>query len=183
MKRSIKKLAILLLVFAVAFSAWACQSSDGEQEDSAAETTGQEQENDAGILTEDEQENIDLLADELIEITDEDYATTVSEMQYHLDQFSGQVYHMEGVYTTEHNGDTPYIYRTLVNGEEETFCGLPLVYVTKEIENGSWVSVTGIVNVHEINGESVNALEVLAIQTLDEQGEATLEWSGSEHAH
>lgn len=41
MKRSIKKMAILLLIFTMAFSTCACGNRDGEEESSTAETTEQ----------------------------------------------------------------------------------------------------------------------------------------------
>lgn len=156
---------------------------EAETEETAEVEETQEDTTDPTVLSADEEESIEILADDIVELTDDTYAETVSEIQNHLDQFSGQIYTMEGVYTTEHQGETPYIYRTLSDGEEETFCGLPLIYMLKDIEEGAWIRVTGIVNVHEVDEEQVNALEVVAIQTLEEPGEAVLEWSGSAHAH
>lgn len=137
---------------------------------------------DTGILTADEEEILSLLEEDITVITDETYAEIV-EMQYHPEEFTGKVYQLEGVYTMEHNGDTPYIYRTLVNGKEEIFCGLPLVYSDKNMEEGTWVKATGIVNVHEIEGENQIAFEIVAIQSMEESGNLLLEWSGSEHTH
>lgn len=183
-----KKWITRMFAAALVFSAVSCAGAASE-ESSKVLASEQETEAESGsetadsaALTENEEELIALLADDIQEITDEDYAELVPEIQYHLDRFSGQVYQIEGVYTEEYAEETPYIYRTLVNGEEETICGLPLYYVDKEIPEGSWIRVTGIVNVHEAGEEMVNALEVMAIQTLEEEGEAVLEWNGSAHA-
>lgn len=182
-KRTVKKLFALTLAFSMVFSAFSGSGLAAETEAETETETVSEEKEDTTVLTDDEKEMIEILSDDIIEVTDDTYGETVGEIQYHLDRFSGQVYQMEGIYTEEHDGETPYIYRTMVNGEEETFCGLPMVYVNKEIEEGTWISVTGIVNVHEINGEMVNALEIVAIQTSEEQGTAVLEWNGSAHAH
>lgn len=160
----------------------AVTEAEADTEETAADTAD-ETEADAGSLTADEEELVALLADDTTVITDDTYAGLVSEMQYHPGEFTGKAYQVEGVYTMAYNGETPYIYRTLVNGEEETFCGLPLVYSDKNIKEGTWVKATGIVNVHEIEGEEQIAFEIVAIQSMEEPGAATLEWNGSAHAH
>lgn len=161
----------------------AVTEAEAETEKETEADNADETDADAGILTADEEELVALLTDETTVITDDTYAELVSEMQYHPGDFTGKVYQLEGVYTREYNGETPYVYRTLVNGEEETFCGLPLVYSDKNIKEGTWVKATGIVNVHEIEGEEQIAFEIVAIQSMDEPGNASLEWSGSAHAH
>lgn len=139
----------------------------------------------AVTLTEDEAEVLELMGEDIIVVTDEDYAETVDELANHTGEFNGKVYQFEGVYSVDDSAEEPVpgVSRTLVNGDEETVCGLPLVYQEKEIEAGSWVRVTGIVNEGEINGENMNVLEVVAIEVLAEEGNAELEWEGSAHEH
>ncbi len=134
-------------------------------------------------ITQSEQESIDLLASDMTVVTDENFGEIVNEAIYHTSEFSGKVYQLEGVYTTNTEGGVPYLYRFLVNGEEETFCGLPLVYLNKQFNDGDWIKVTGIFNAHEINGASITALEIVAAQRLPQAGQEKIPWSGAAHDH
>lgn len=87
------------------------------------------------------------------------------------------------MYSTQLDGiETPYLYRTLVNGEETTIAALPVVYFADEIAENSWIRVTAIVGIGEVNGVESTVLEVVAVENT-EPGNAELEWSGSAHAH
>lgn len=133
-------------------------------------------------LTEEEEDILEQMGEDVNVVTDETYAETVTELVYHVGSFSGQVYQLQGVYSVE-NGAS-YVSRTLEHDGEETFCGLPLEYLEKEIPDGSWVEVTGIVGESEIDGSEVTVLQVVAIEVLEEQGEETLPWDGAaSHQH
>lgn len=133
-------------------------------------------------LDKDEKEMIELIGEDINTVTDDDYAQTVNELIYHTQEFSGQVYQLEGVYSVD--ADETYITRTLVNGEEKTVCSLPLKYVQKELEPGAWIRVTGVINQGEIDGEEKTVLEVVAIEALGREGKAELPWDGNfEHQH
>lgn len=136
-------------------------------------------------LTDEESEILEMMGEDVHIITDEDYAAAVTELQAHTDAFSGQVYQLEGVYTTVTlNGvETPYVYRTLVHDEEETICGLPLKYLEKELPDGAWARVTAIINGGDFDGETRTVMEVVAVETLAETGQAQLEWDGVGHHH
>lgn len=133
-------------------------------------------------LSKDEEELIEMVEDDMNIVTDDSYVDTVGELLYHTDQFSGQIYQLEGVYSVEE--DQAYLSRTLINGEEKTICSIPLKYLQKDIEPNSWIRVTGIINQGEVDGENKTVLEVVAIEALAKQGKAELSWNGSfEHQH
>ncbi len=190
MKKPIGMIITLMLVLTMGLFLTACGDSKG-QDQKASETESSGQENDADVdgnldpdtVTDSEQETIDLLAEDTTVVTDETYGEIISEAANHPDVFGGQVIQVEGLFTVTHDGDTPYICRTMVNGEEETFCGLPLVYLNKQFQEGDWIKVTGVINAHEINGVSVSALEIVAVQRLEKAGQAVLPWSGPSHEH
>lgn len=132
------------------------------------------------------QEDMDLLAamePDITVIDDASFPETVTELMYHVGSFSGKVYQLEGVYSTQLDGiETPYLYRVLVNGEETTIAALPIVYFADEIAENSWIRVTAIIGVGEVNGVESTVLEVVAVENT-EPGNVELEWSGSAHAH
>lgn len=137
-------------------------------------------------LTDKEKDILAQMGDDVVAVSDEDWAETVTELQYHCDAFTGQVYQLEGIFraSQEINGvEAPYVYRTLVNGGEKTETGLPLAYLTKELPDGAWVRVSAIINGGEYGGETLTTLEVVAVETLAKAGQAELTWSGSAHNH
>ena len=138
--------------------------------------------NEPVALDQDEKELLELIGEDIHVVTDDDYARTVSELAYHTGEYSGEVYQLEGIYGVENGASS--VSRTLVDGENKTVCGLPLRYVQKEIDAGSWVKVTGVVNTDEESGTEQNVLEVVAIESLPEGGQTELPWeSGGAHQH
>ncbi|MDO4344895.1 MAG: hypothetical protein Q4C50_08850 [Eubacteriales bacterium] len=158
-----------------ASEAEAASETETETASEAAENVGEVS------LTEDEEELLEMMKDDIIVVTDEDYAETVQELASHTGEFNGQVYQIEGVFTVD--GEEMRVSRTLVNGDEETECGLPLIYVEKDLKPESWIRVTGIVNEGEVGKETMNVLEVVAVEALAEAGNASLEWDGLEDQH
>lgn len=137
-------------------------------------------------LTDREQNILDQMGDDVHPVADVVWGETVSELQAHCDEFTGEVYQLEGIFRasmTLNGVDTPYVYRTMVNGGEKTELGMPLKYLTKELEDGVWVRVTAIINGSEYGDKTLTTLEIVAIETLAEAGEAELTWSGSSHDH
>lgn len=132
-------------------------------------------------LDEDEIELLSLVEADINYITDQNYAEVVPELAAHTGEFSGYLYQIEGLCLLD--GDTPYVARTLVNGKKKTTSGLPLKYMEKTIEEGSWIRVTGVIQEGEIDGETVNVLEVIAIESLSAMGQSELTWSGASHSH
>ncbi len=136
-------------------------------------------------LTEDESEVLAAMGDDVNVITNDDYSRAVIELQAHPGSFSGQVYQLEGVYTTESiNGvDTPFVYRTLVHDGEKTTCGLPLKYLVKEIPDGAWIRVTAIIGTEDYDGETCTVMETVAVEALAKAGKSQMEWDGVGHQH
>ena len=133
-------------------------------------------------LGDDEKDILEQMEEDINVVTDDTYVEVMGELLGHVGQYNGQVYQLEGVYTVE--GDTVSVSRTLVNGEEKTTCGLPMQYQTKDIENGSWIRVTGVINSVEVEGENITVLDIVAIEALAQTGEAELEWEGEfQHHH
>lgn len=136
-------------------------------------------------LTEEEIGILEAMGSDVNVIADADYANVITTLQDHPDSYAGQVYQLEGVCSTETiNGvETPFVSRTLVHEGEETNCGMPLKYLTKEIPDGAWARVTAIIGTSEYDGETRAVLEVVAIETLGEAGQSRLEWDGVGHQH
>lgn len=133
-------------------------------------------------LNEDEEELLDAVNDDIHVVTDDDYIDTLVELISHTDTFSGQIYQIEGTFTND--GDVPYVSRELVSDGDKAVLGLPLMYLTKDMGMSTWVRVTGIINEGEVGGESQTVLEVIAIESIPETGQAQLPWEGNfEHHH
>lgn len=133
-------------------------------------------------LEETEKELLEKVEEDIHKVKDDAYIQTLIELIGHTDNYAGQLYQLEGIYTTE--GETAYITRTLVNGEETMELGLPLNYLNKDILVGTWIKVTGIVNSGEVNGEPCTVLEVVAVEAPSKVGLKELEWDGTlEHQH
>lgn len=133
-------------------------------------------------LTEEEQELIELMGEDVNVVADADYINTISEIMYHGTEFNGLVFQVEGVLNVE--GESVSLYRNLVNGKEIQTLGLPLRYLTKELQDGIWVKVTGIVAEAEVDGQMMSVLDIVAIEGFAEAGQMDLEWDGnSTHQH
>lgn len=136
-------------------------------------------------LTREEKEILKKMGDDVHVISEADYPSMVTELQAHIGEYSGQVYQLEGVFTTtDLNGEeTPFVYRTLLHDGEQTQCGLPIRYLEKELPEGSWIRISGIINSFEYGGEIYTTLETVAVETPEETGSAELEWDGIGHTH
>lgn len=134
-------------------------------------------------LSQEEIEIIEAIGEDLEIISEEDYPETVTEMIHHTNLYEGRVVQIEGVYSENINDATPYVYRILSHNKMETTCGLPLLYVEKDIPENAWVRVYAIVNKGKIDDKDATVLEVIAVETLAEGGQKTLEWNGSSHNH
>lgn len=136
-------------------------------------------------LTQEETGILQQMGDDVNVIAEADYPSAVTELQAHPDAFSGQVYQLEGVYTTATvNGvETPFVYRTLVHDGEKTTCGLPLKYLEKELPDDAWIRVTAIINTGDFDGQSYTVMEVVAVESLAQAGQAELAWDGVGHQH
>ena len=108
--------------------------------------------------------------DDIHVVADDDYAAMVKAFTEETNQYTGDIYQLEGLYTTE-NG-FPYITRTVVDGDSKTASGMPLKYVDGEPEEGAWIRITGIVNYGEVNGENRAVLETVVLEVMEEQGQA-----------
>lgn len=136
-------------------------------------------------LTEEEVGILEAMGSDVNVVADADYANIVTTLQDHPDSYEGQVYQVEGVYSTETiNGvQTPFVSRTLVHEGEETKCGMPLMYLSKEIPDGAWTRVSAIIGTGDFEGETQAVLEVVAIETLAQAGQSQMEWDGVGHSH
>lgn len=132
-------------------------------------------------LTDEEKEILELMSSDINVVAEEDYISTMAELIYHTANFSGQVFQVEGVFTSD--GENMTVSRTLVNGEQTLVLGLPLRYLDKELVSGSWVRVTGIVAEDEVDGQPATVLDVVAVEALEAFGQDNLPWDGSPIHH
>jgi len=136
---------------------------------------------DAVALTEEEQGILEAIGSDIHVVAEEDYITAIAEMMYHTAEYAGQVYQLEGVLSVKE--DSALLYRTLVSEDETMVLGLPLRYLEKDIADGAWVRVTAIVAQDDSGEEPVAVLDVVAIESLAEAGQAELAWDGGEIHH
>ena len=176
-KNKLLRKSILIAVSAVlCFSMAACSKKETGKNEKTTKNTYQIP------LNEDEKELLDAVDEDIHVVTDDNYIDTLVELISHTDEYSGQIYQIEGTFTND--GEVPYVSRELVSDEEKAVLGLPLMYLTKDMQLSTWVRVTGIVNEGEVGGESQTVLEVIAIESIPETGQAQLPWEGNfEHHH
>lgn len=170
-----KKVISILLCIALCAALAACGGGAGKETQPAAKYSFA-----AVPLTDEEKEIISMMGEDVIVVTDADYVATVVEVLYHGAAHSGKVYQMEGTLTVD--GENVTLSRNLVSSKETQTLSLPLRYLEKDIGSGAWVRVTGIVSVDAESGASV--LDIVAIECLDQQGQANMNWDGGEiHQH
>ena len=148
---------------------------DGQSRDATdppKDTEGEEAGGPEPLLDADatDEELLEVLKDDIHVVADNDYAAMVKAFTEETDQYTGDIYQLEGLYTTE-NG-FPYITRTAADGDSKTASGMPLKYVDGEPEEGAWIRITGIVNYGEVNGENRAVLETVVLEVMEEQGQA-----------
>lgn len=130
-------------------------------------------------MTDEEKELVEALKEDTTTVTDDTFISQVAEILYHTADETGKVYELEGVFGVDGNSQT--LSRTLVNGSEKTVLSLPLRYADKDVGNGAWIHVVGVVAADD-NGASV--LDVVAMESLAKAGNAELSWAGGEiHQH
>ena len=112
-----------------------------------------------------DKELLDALGDDINIVADDAFEQTVSAFSENIDEFAGQLYQLEGTYTIDN--ENSYISKTSADNGDGTVSRLPLIYVTKEPEDGEKIRVTGVVNEGEIDGKTVAVLEVVVIELLN----------------
>ena len=166
-----KRTMVLLAAVLLCLSLCACGRS--------AEVTTPEI--DPAAYSADEEDSIAAFGDDLVEITDDTFAETVSEMIAHVGEFTGIPYRMTGVYKTIDG--MAYLTRTVRIGGEETELALPLQLLMKEYSDGDVIEVVGIASTAEIGGETQSTLDVIAVKALEGTELAVPEWDGEGHDH
>ncbi len=171
-----KKIICAVICLALCMPVTACAgkwTNASEPTSASAETVA---------LTDEEKGILEAIGSDIHVVSDEDYIKTIAEMMYHTADYAGQVYQLEGVLSVKE--DSVQIYRTLASEDETMTLGLPLRYLEKDIADGSWVRVTAIVAQDETAGQPTAILDIVAIESLAEAGEAELAWDGEEiHQH
>ncbi len=115
-------------------------------------------------LTEEEVALLQAMHEDIVKVSAENYLDVVADISSNTANYIGKVYQFEGVYSVldVHGEKTPYIINT-VNGEA---IGLPLLYLSKEIEVDTPICVTAIIGVNEHDGHAHAALELVAIESI-----------------
>lgn len=169
---NLKRIAALICASVLALACTACKSEPAAGADVIP-------------LTEEEVEILGMMGEDVHVIPESGYVENVTEFQDHVGVFSGQVYQLEGIYTTTKvNGvDTAFLYRVLVHDGERTQCGMPIRYLDKELPEGSWIRLTAIIGSDEYGGERVSTFDKVAVETLAQAGNTELEWDGVGHKH
>ncbi len=184
----LKKIVLLLFTALFLISCAACtpKSEANPNETPEVSTPSETEEKLEAIpLSEEEQRILKEMGEDVQSVSEEDFGNTVTELVFHGEDFVGQVFQMEGLYTVTavNQVETPFVSRTMVNGQEKTVCGLPLKYLEKDLSDGAWIRVTGIINTADFEGETATVLEVVAVEALETPGQAELSWTGPAHQH
>lgn len=114
-----------------------------------------------------DEELLGVLGDDVHIVTDDAFEETVAAFSEHIEEYAGQLYQLEGIYTVD--GENPYITKAVGDGGNGSESRLLLKYMTKDPEEGARIRVTGVINPDDTNGDPVTALEVVVIELLDEQ--------------
>ncbi len=116
-----------------------------------------------------DEELLEVLKDEITVVGDEDYIAMLHSFREETNDHVGKIYQIEGAYVVEDG--TPYLGRTVVDGDKREPCRIPLKYVMEEPEEGAWIRVTGILNRGEVGAKIVPLLEVTVLQLPDTPGQ------------
>lgn len=135
---------------------------------------------DPAAYSADEEAGIAAFGDDLVTVTDETFPETATELIAHAGAFDGTPYRMQGVYKLV-NG-TPCLTRVLRANGEENEIALPLSLLLKDYTDGDWIEVVGIA-ASGGGGETQTVLDVIAVKSLAQSGEAVLDWDGEAHTH
>lgn len=116
-------------------------------------------------LSEDEEEMIELIGDDVNAVSKDDFVTVISDITENPEDYTGKVYEFDGMYTTtdSEDGDKPYLYQ-MVDDEK---LGIQMRYATKEVDEGEWIHVTGVISVEEHDGHSHTFLDVVAMESSE----------------
>lgn len=172
-----KKILALFLCMVLGFSLISCSSPDKQEpsENTKKEEEQKEDDTPKPILDADatDEELLELVDEDIHVVTDDDYIETINDIKKNTDKYSGQLYQIEGTWV-EKDG-TSYISRTVVDGEDKKELSLPLVYMNKDLEEGAWIKVTGVINTGEVDKKTVAVLEAVVVEPLETQGQAELQ--------
>lgn len=151
-------LAIVLLILTV-FNCVSCQKEYGE------------------TLTSREIELLKAVEKDIQVVYEPEFVSTVTTLQSHAHDYEGQIFQLEGVYSTKYgHGDIPCVYRSVMNEGREYIYTMLITGFSKEIADGSWIRVTGILNSKaDDHGHSNVVLDVLAIEILSQEGNPLIE--------
>lgn len=116
-----------------------------------------------------DEELLEVLKDETTVVADTDYIAMLRSFQEETNDYVGKIYQIEGIYVVEDG--TPYLSRTVVDGEKREPCRIPLKYVMEEPEEGAWIRVTGILNRGKVGTKVVPLLEVTVLQLPETPGQ------------
>ena len=174
-----KKLLALFLGGLLGCSVMACSTpggqspSDSVERESSQESSSQKEDPDSQenenektdsqepILDADatDEELLDLVKDDTQVVKEKEFAQTIKGMKEKLEEFSGQLYQMEGYYT-EQDG-VSYI---TDDAEGKEGNSLPLRYIQEPPKSGTKIRVTGVAE----EGDDKNTVfSVVVIETLD----------------
>ena len=136
---------------------------------------------DPAAYSADEEAGIAAFGDDLVNVTDETFPETVTELIAHAGAFDGTPYRMQGVYKLV-NG-TPCLTRVLRANGEENEIALPLSLLLKDYTDGDWIEVVGIAASCGEDGEKPNGPDMAAVKFLAPSGDNPPYWAGSSHTH
>lgn len=127
-------------------------------------------------LTSEEIELLKAIENDIQVVYEPEYVNTVTLLKEHTHDYEGQIFQMEGVYSLKYgHGETPCVYRSVMIEGQEWIYSMLISGVTKTVEEGNWIRVTGILsNKADDHGHSNVVLDVLAIEILSQEGTALI---------
>ena len=149
-----KSFLIIVVLVLIVSSCVSCQKQYGE------------------TLTAEEIELLKAVEDDIQVVHEPEYVSTLTVLQSHSHDYEGQIFQLEGVYSEKYgHGETPCVYRSVMMEGDEWIYSMLITGFNKEISEGSWIRVTGILsNKADDHGHTNVVLDVLAIEVLSSEG-------------
>ncbi len=116
-------------------------------------------------LTQEEKDVLRLIESDIHTVDAENLSDTIADINEHPDNYIGQVYCLEGIFSlqTVHGEATPYLIPKTAEGAEAV--GIPIRYLEKEVEENAPIRITAIINSEAHDGHSHMVLETITVES------------------
>lgn len=155
----IMKKRICTIIFVIGLLLYGCNTTDIPQYKTIT-------------LTQEEAAVLQAMGADIHVVDNNSFEDTVSAISEHPDDYVGQVYQFEGIFSMQdvHGESAPYLMYSDVENDKMNVVGLPLLYLEKDVDENAAIRVTAIVGVQNHDGHSHAVLEVVAVESVNVDG-------------